>query len=313
MRSEKISELFCGGIDRCRRDFIKGAAAFSAMAAGGCLTKSAKKSFYGSTIRDRLWMWGHHPDMCSESNFDLNNKSWKWNGPSVDQAQGCKMMGIPNNCVIRWGNKPVHPWGDYFEQFRSLRRFTLGITDGGNGTVWDKLEWAINELKPSFPNFTGGFLDDFFIVKSYTQNTADLTKIADRLHENDLRLSIVVYSDQDGIKPEYKKYLDLCDETSFWCWRSNNLGKHESMVRRMRDLIGGEKSLLMGVYMWDYTLGAPVSPKLMEMQLEFAGRLLREKVITGLIFHPSYSAALDVPSVNLAKKWVRENGEVDVS
>ena len=33
LRSEKTSELFCGGIDRCRRDFIKGAAAFSAMAA----------------------------------------------------------------------------------------------------------------------------------------------------------------------------------------------------------------------------------------------------------------------------------------
>lgn len=296
-----------------RRDFIKGAAAFSALATGGCLTGDAKKPFYGPTIRDRLWMWGHHPDMCTESNFDLKNKSWKWKGPSVDQAEGCRMMGIPNNCVIRWGNKPAYPWGDYFEQFRSLKRFTFGITDDSKGTVWDKLDLAINELKPAFPNFTGGFLDDFFAVKSLTQTEETVRKIADRLHGNDLRLSIVVYSDQDGIKPDYKKYLDLCDETSFWCWRSKNLGKHEEMVRRMRDFIGCEKSLLMGVYMWDYTLGAPVSPQLMEMQLEFAGRLLREKVISGLIFHPSYSAALDVPAVNLAKKWIRKNGETDIS
>ena len=61
--------------------------------------------------------------------------------------------------------------------------------------------------------------------------------------------------------------------------------------------------------MWDYTLGEPVSGERMEMQLEFALRLLREKVVTGLVFHPTYSAALDVPSVNLAKQWIRAHGE----
>ena len=43
--------------------------------------------------------------------------------------------------------------------------------------------------------------------------------------------------------------------------------------------------------------------------LAFALRLLREKVVTGLIFHPTYSAALDVPAVNLAKQWIRAHGE----
>ena len=206
----------------------------------------------------------------------------------------------------------LHPWGDYIEQFRSLKRFTFGITDGGNGSVWDKLDWAINEIKPAFPNFTGGFLDDFFSVKALTQTEDAVRKIADRLHENDLRLSIVVYSDQDGIKPAFKPYLDMCDETSFWCWHSKNLGQHEASVRRMRDFIGPKKSLLMGVYMWDYTLGEPVPADRMEMQLEFALRLLRERVVTGLIFHPTYSAALDVPSVKLAKQWIRTYGDLAV-
>ena len=84
---------------------------------------------------------------------------------------------------------------------------------------------------------------------------------------------------------------------------------HEEAVRRMRDFIGPEKSLLMGVYMWDYTLGEPVSGERMEMQLEFALRLLREEVVTGLIFHPTYSAALDVPAVILAKQWIRTYGD----
>ena len=146
-------------------------------------------------------------------------------------------------------------------------------------------------------------------MKALTQTEDAVAKIADRLHENGLRLSIVVYSDQDGIKPAFKPYLDMCDETSFWCWHSKNLGQHEDAVRRMRDFIGPEKSLLMGVYMWDYTLWQPVPADRMEMQLAFARRLLREKVVTGLIFHPTYSAALDVPAVNLAKKWIRAHGE----
>lgn len=292
-----------------RREFLGGIAAASGLAAaGGCCSLMGGSSFYGPTIRDRLWMWGHHSQMCHSSGFKKGSGR-KWEGPTVEQAEGCKLMGIPNNCFIRWGNKPAHPWGDYINQFHQVKRFSFGITDGGNGTVWDKLDWAINEIKPAFPNFTGGFLDDFFAVKKFTQTGDAVRKIADRLHENDLRLSIVVYSDQDGIKPEYKQYLDICDETSFWCWHSKNLGKHEDAVRRMRDFIGPEKSLLMGVYMWDYTLGEPVPADRMEMQLEFARRLLREKIITGLIFHPTYSAALDVPAVNLAKQWIRAHGE----
>lgn len=266
-------------------------------------------SFYGPTIRDRLWMWGHHPGRKDHSGFKDGRK---WEGPVVDQADGCRMMGIPNDCFIRWGNMPSHPWGDYIEQFHSLKRFTFGITDSGNGTIWNKLDWAINEIKPAFPNFTGGFLDDFFAVKELTQSADDIRKVADKLHENDLRLSIVVYSDQDGIKDEFKPVLDLCDEVSFWCWASKNLSEHENMVRRMRDFIGSEKDLLMGVYMWDYTLGEPVSPERMEMQLEFALRLLREKVITGLIFHPSYAAALDVPAVTMAKEWIRKHGDEQI-
>ena len=280
------------------------AMAAGAVAVGGtsALAADDRGAFYGPTIRDRLWMWGHHSEMSKRS-------GGKWPGPTVEQAEGCKLMGIPNDCFIRWGNMPVHPWGDYVKQLHQLKRFSFGITDGGNGTVWDKLDWAINELKPEFPNLTGGFLDDFFAVGDFTQSEQNVRKIADRLHENDLRLSIVVYSDTDGIKPEQKKYLDLCDETSFWCWHSANLSKHEGLVRRMRDFIGGEKSLLMGVYMWDYSLGEPVSPERMEMQLGFASKLLSDRTIDGLIFHPSYSAALDVPAVNLAKAWIKANGE----
>ena len=49
-----------------RREFLKRAAAsVGAMAVGGLDADDGKPSFYGPTIRDRLWMWGHHPDAVS--------------------------------------------------------------------------------------------------------------------------------------------------------------------------------------------------------------------------------------------------------
>ena len=74
-----------------RREFIKGIAAAGVGAASGCRSLFGG-SFYGATIRDRLWMWGHHPDMSSRSVA----KGAVWPGSAVDQAEGCRIMGIPN-------------------------------------------------------------------------------------------------------------------------------------------------------------------------------------------------------------------------
>jgi len=287
-----------------RRDFLKTSSAAGAFAAlGGCTLPDFGTAFYGPTIRDRLWMWGHHPD-CTKTKAMPT-----WKGPAVDQAEGCRMMGIPNDCVIRWCNLPQHPWGDYFEQFRSLKRFSFGITDGASGTVREKMRIAFEELQPRFPNMTGCFLDDYFISDSLHQSKSELEKIADDVHAHDLRLSVVLYSDQGGLKAEIKDELALCDEISFWFWKSSNIHTMGDQVKRCRELIGPEKDMLLGLYMWDFSCGKAVPGKEMEMQLAFARQFLADRTITGLIFHPSFAAALDVDSVRLSKEWIRAYGD----
>ena len=284
-----------------RREFVRGVgAAAGAGLLGGCeWMRPPETSFYGPTIRDRLWMWGHHPDAAkaAESGFDKS-------GTFVDQAEGCRLMGIPNDCVIRWCNLPKRPWGNYFEQFRSLKRFSFGITDGAAESTAEKLRIAFEELQPNFPNLTGCFLDDFFIFKSF-QDGLDLAKTSEEIHARGLRLSIVLYSDQNGLKPEFRSRLMMCDEISYWFWQSKNIVTMGESVKRCREYVGPEKDLLLGLYMWDYTIGAPVPGDRMERQLEYARKFLADGTVSGLIFHPSYSAALDVPSVRLAKEWIR--------
>ena len=283
-----------------RREFIGGLAVAGVCAAAGCRTACGKGPFYGETIRDRLWMWGHHPDMSSRSVA----KGAAWPGPAVDQAEGCRLMGIPNNCVIRWGNKPAYPWGDYFEQFKSLKRISFGIADASKGTVQDKMRLAFDVLQPAMPNLTGCFLDDYFCPADIGQKGIDLRMVSDEVHAHGLRLSVVLYSDQNGFRDEYKRDLDLCDETSLWFWKSANIATMGDQVKRCREFIGPEKDLLLGLYMWDFDASAPVSAARMEQQLAFARRFLADRTVTGLIFHPSFAAALDVPAVKLAREWI---------
>lgn len=264
-----------------RRAFIKGAAVTAgAGALVGCKSVFGATSFYGPMIRDRLWMWGHHSEMCHHS----VKKGSKWPGKTVEQAEGCRLMGIPNNCVVRWGNMPQHPWGNYFDQFRGMKRISFSITDSAAGSVWDKMKIAFEELQPAMPNLTGCFLDDFFVSARLNQTVDDLRKISDEVHAHNLRLSVVLYSDQDGFKPAFKPKLDLCDETSLWFWKSANIATMADNVKRCREFIGPEKDLLLGLYMWDFTLAAPVPAERMERQLSFARKFLADRTVTGLIF-----------------------------
>ena len=80
-----------------RRSFIEGAAlAAGACAAGGCATMFGNSAFYGPTIRDRLWMWGHHVDSSKYAGRCAGvGESFKWPGQAVDQAEGCRLIFHP--------------------------------------------------------------------------------------------------------------------------------------------------------------------------------------------------------------------------
>ena len=299
-----------------RRSFIAGAAAAAGtLATAGCRSVFGRTSFYGPTIRDRLWMWGHHVDSAKSAAVCADDpavrKGFKWPGRAVDQAEGCRLMGVPNDCVIRWCNLPKYPWGDYFDQFRDLKRISFGIHDGGAESTEEKMRIAFEELQPRYPNLTGCFLDDYFLSEKpgYVPDLKRLGAIADAVHARGLRLSVVAYADQVGIRPAFKPHFGLVDEVSFWFWKGSSIPTMENQIRKCRDFIGPDRDLLLGLYMWDFSVAAPVPADLMRQQLSFAEKFLSDRTVDGLLFHPTFAAALDVPAVQLSKEWIDANGE----
>ncbi len=232
---------------------------------------------YGPTIGDRLWMWGHHAKSVSDGIFGIPG------GEEVDMAEACRLMGIPGCAVVRWRNMPAAAELDtYMEQFKAMRRVAFSVTDGAAESFEEKVEIGLG-LAERMPNLTTFFLDDFFVGScGLTQPADKLRALRKRIEPLGIGLAVVLYADQDGVRPEFKEHLDLCDEISFWFWNGRRVTDIEEQVGKLRAMIGDEKPVLLGQYMWDFGASRPMPPELMGLQLGAAHGLLRAGGLAGV-------------------------------
>lgn len=279
----------------------------------GCASRPAVERTvkYGPTIRERLWMWGHHPEftLAKYDGKSICASAGSVDKPGSDMAEACRFLGIPNCCVVLY-NPKEHPLNAFTPQFRDMGRVAWSIVDGGGGETKDRLATAY-EAKRMLPNLDTLYLDDYFVKSmGLTKSAADLAKVRDEIHARGFKLACVLYSDQDGLKPEFKESVDLCDEVSYWFWRAENLAKGEESIRACRRYVGEGKSLLLGVYMFDFGGGnKPIPRDVMLHQLDVALRLLRDGTVDGLIFHCTPMCNLGLEAVELSRQWIAEHGD----
>ena len=277
-----------------RRSFMNGVAA-------ALIAMTAVADSYD--LRCRMWMWGHHPDSMMAINGPLEKHGLS-SSNHVDMADGCRLMGIPNVCVIRWKGLPKPPFDAYIRQFAGMREVAWSITDSdGTLSFAAKVDVAL-AIKRKLPNLTTVYLDDYF--QKYLRPLDELKAARDKVHAAGMKLAAVMYADVEGLRESDLPSARLCDSISLWFWSPDSFGTMERDVLRAKAFLGEDMPILLGIYMWDFGKGAgPVPPEKMKQQLEVAGRLLKSGKVAGLIFHPTFCADMDIPSVNLAKQWIR--------
>ena len=296
-----------------RRDFISGAAAaIGGVMLGGCQTRPQNgrgtdgRVPYGEMIGDRLWMWGHHRDSFKA----LKGSKEQYNlpfGTRIDMAAACREMNIPGCFIVRWTNNPtVSELPEYMKQFEDMRRIGFSITDSASETFEEKVRLGF-EYADKMPNLTTLIMDDFWAVKSFTRSVSEIESLKGRMVQRNLKLGVVLYSDRKEIKSEAKAVLDLCDEVTVWVWSGKNTGDIKDQVGRLRDLVGNEKPLLLGQYMWDFGGRKPMPADRMENQLAQTGDLLDTGAISGVIFHCTPLVDMDLDAVRISKAWVKAN------
>ena len=296
-----------------RRDFLKmGLGAGAALAFGGGCRLFERRRFdtaavcppYEDTIRDRLWMWGH-----GGTAFNAPRQTYKIPfGPTIEMNEACRFMGIPNVCVCRYGGLPeVKDCAAYLKTFTDIRRIALSVVDNARGTWQEKYELA-KRLRQGNPNLGTIWLDDFFTPQALSR-PADIPAFRRMLDADGFWLASVLYPDQEGVKPEYKATLSLCDQISVWFWQAKNIPSIRENIRKVRDLVGPEKAILLGIYMWDFGDFRPVPDSLMREQLAVGSELMADGQLSGLVFHPTSIANRNISAVELARAWIAENGD----
>src|SRR5947207_967677 len=118
---------------------------------------AATRQAEGSTLRDRLWVWGH--------DAGSHNDGWGLPGPSrITPAEAAFYLGIPNLIMVRYKGRPPLPLDQFAVPLRALRRVVWSAV-GAHGQTDEEERSHVLDLAAHHPNVTGVMLDDFFVDK----------------------------------------------------------------------------------------------------------------------------------------------------
>lgn len=292
----------------------RGLLGLSAMAGGSALMGGCRCLFcnsdervpYGDTIGDRLWMWGHHRDSFKVPNEKVGNYNLPC-GTRIDMAAACRQMNIPGCFVVRFRGKPTKDeLPEYMKQFKEMKRIGFSITDSMAEAFDEKVRLGF-EYADKMPNLTTFVMDDFWSGAAKGVDAGKVAAVREGTLSRGMKLSVVLYSDANGVKDEFRDVLDLCDEITFWFWNGKNVDTIEAQVGKLRDLIGAEKPVLLGQYMWDFGGKKPMPGADMERQLAATSRLMSQMAVQGVIFHCTPLVDMNLDAVNVSRTWIIEN------
>jgi hypothetical protein len=260
-----------------------------------------------STVRDKLWLWGH--------DAGAHNDGWGLAEPSrMTPTEAAFYLGIPNLIMVCYQGRPPLPFDQYALPFRALKRVVWSVV-GARGQTDERERAHVLDLAARHPNITGLMLDDFFGSEQPAQAGDQAALPADKLRElrshltvagRRLRLWAVLYENQ--LEKPLAPYLDFLDLVSLWTWDSEKLRGLEGNLARLKQ-VAPKCARVLGCYLWDYGNKKPMPLDLMRHQCELGLRWLRQGEIEGMIFLASCLCDLELEAVEWTRNWVAQVGD----
>jgi hypothetical protein len=256
-----------------------------------------------ATLRDRLWLWGHVAGSHTPQQWGLPGRS------TIAPAQAAAYLNVPNLLMVRYELEPQPPFTEVAQQLTGLKRVVWSV-EGGGGGDGD----AVLQLDRVLPNLEGIILDDYCtrVLAGGPETTGDgpfslvaLRRLRQRLDDRPRRLDawVVLYSHELDRWDVLRPHLELCDVVTLWTWKAADLIHLEDNFARFETIAAGRRKML-GLYMWDYGVKAPLALPAMERQCRLGLHWLEEGRLDGLILLGSCICDLNLEAVEWVRRWI---------
>ncbi len=256
---------------------------------------------------DKLWNWGHLEKSHNEcTGLDC----------SMTPEEFAQEYDIRNTFMVSYGGNIQPPFIELGKRFSGLKEIKWSVL-GDASTPLPEAELGntqdIINMISECDNVTGGVVDDFFSPERMERFTPEvLKKIKDALNAKGLDFWCVLYNMQLDL--DLEKYMDCFDGVTFWIWKCKDIVNMEEYLEKLYKIVG-DKPLMLGVYLWDYSTGKPENPmdsELFEKQLKHYFNLLTEKKIEGVIFCSGIIGDADLETNKILKKYIKEQGNIEI-
>ncbi|MBE7063656.1 MAG: hypothetical protein E7390_07750 [Ruminococcaceae bacterium] len=254
--------------------------------------------------KDKIWLWGQTPG--------AHHKVEKYRLPGVNRmtvTEGMQSFGIENVCRVRMQVDKDLSFEKEIEILSDAKKIVLSIIGSGGCSYQEEGKDDLAEiisLAKKYPKVTGGIMDDFIRPQRLETYTPDvLRRMRERLHtaiNRELDFWTVIY-DRDFEQPfaERMREFDVC---TYWTWYGENLLKLDEHFNFVREQ-GKNMRMMLGVYMWDYGNGQPLSSEKMYHQLEFADKKYKSGEIEGIILCSNCIGDIGLEAADIMRNWIQ--------
>ena len=265
-----------------------------------------------SKVREQIWMYGA---VCGA----YHNPRYKLPGTNtLDCAAACRRYGLRKAVMDVCVKGPFYPFDEESEKLAFLDElvwtiFPSGSVTRNDGNFYDRDE-IIRQIQ-KYPHVKGVFIDDFQYRRRshYTpQMMMDMKRMVQKAAPRPINFWQVLYASDiftERITPHHiLDYGAHVDTISFWSWQPFYLKVIRENLAYLASQWPGKK-VNLGIYLWDFSKGAPIEDDFMRMQLDTALELLHGGVLEGLTICASCIMDIGLRAEEIFAEWLDRHGD----
>ena len=267
-------------------------------------------------IRDRIWMYAAVPGAYHTPHYALPGVS------TLRPSDACRRLGLTKAVMDVTMKGPEYPFDQCSEELAFLDELVWTIIPSGgvsrNINGFFDMEEVIRQIQ-KYSNITGVFCDDFNYRRRSAFSPENLQTMKDKVlaaSDRKLKMWMVMYNyelfSDSAVPHRIWTYGEPVDVVSFWSWHPFYL---KVLPEHLEFLAGRwpDKEYNLGVYLWDFSKGKPLSDELMQLQLDTMLKLFREGQLDSVSLCSNCIMGLGIKAEDMFLRWLDRYGEEEIA